>query len=130
MSSLSSLEGQNPSEKVKTDKEISSYPSNSNYPRKLSNKIKDKKTSAATKSVEDQKLTIRKDFIAERQQLGSKQQAMVETKRLETAVESRQKAIQNEKLVLLDDTPANSNSEIQKESDENQVHSLQPRESE
>ena len=130
MSSLSSLEGQNPSEKVKTDKEISSYPSNSNYPRKLSNKIKDKKISAATKSVEDQKLTIRKDFIAERQQLGSKQQAMVETKRLETAVESRQKAIQNEKLVVLDDTPANSNSEIQKESDENQVHSLQPRESE
>ena len=55
---------------------------------------------------------------------------MVETKRLETAVESRQKAIQNEKLVVLDDTPANSNSEIQKESDENQVHSLQPRESE
>ena len=130
MSSLSSLEGQNPSEKVKTDKEISSYPSNSNYPRKLSNKIKDKKISAATKSVEDQKLTIRKDFIAERQQLGSKYQAIVETKRLETAVESRQKAIQNEKLVVLDDTPANSNSEIQKESDENQVHSLQPRESE
>ena len=130
MSSLSSLEGQNPSEKVKTDKEISSYPSNSNYPRKLSNKIKDKKTSAASKSIEDQKLTIRKDFIAERQQLGPKQQAMVETKRLETAAESRQKTNQNEKLVVLDDTPANSNSEIQKESDENQVHSLQPRESE
>ena len=72
VSSLSSLEGQNPTEKVKNPIEASSYPNNSNYPRKLTNKIKDKKTTAATKSIEDQKLTIRKDFVAERQNLSSK----------------------------------------------------------
>ena len=72
VSSLSSLEGQNPTEKVKNAVEASSYPNNSNYPRKLTSKIKDKKTTAATKSIEYQKLTIRKDFVAERQNLSSK----------------------------------------------------------
>ena len=50
------------------DKEARSnaYPNNNNYPRKLS-KHKEKKNSTATKSIEDQKLVIRKDFIENRQ---------------------------------------------------------------
>ena len=68
VSSLSSLEGaSNPQEKIKNGKEIQGYPNNSNYPRKLNNKLKDKKSNIATKSIEEQKLTIRKDFIGERQ---------------------------------------------------------------
>ena len=42
----------------------SGYPNNNNYPRKLSKR--EKKTSTATKSIEDQKLVIRKDFIENR----------------------------------------------------------------
>lgn len=42
------------------------YPNNSNYPRKLNNKLKDKKLNTNTKSIEEQKLTIRKDFLGDR----------------------------------------------------------------
>lgn len=45
-------------------KQLSGYPSNNNYPRKLSKR--EKKNNTATKSIEDQKLVIRKDFIENR----------------------------------------------------------------
>ena len=82
VSSLSSMDNANPNdnkvssgttiideEKEKETKEIKSnvYPNNNNYPRKLSKSQRDKKNSAATKSIEDQKLVIRKDFIENRQ---------------------------------------------------------------
>ena len=68
VSSISSLEGgSNPPDKIKNGKEIQGYPNNSNYPRKLNNKLKDKKLNANTKSIEEQKLTIRKDFLVDRQ---------------------------------------------------------------
>ena len=44
---------------------------------------------------------------------------MAEVKKVEATVESRQKEIKNEKLVVLDEKHANSNSDILKESDEN-----------
>lgn len=51
-------------EKEAKDVKLNSYPSNNNYPRKLGKR--ERKNSTATKSIEEQKLVIRKDFIENR----------------------------------------------------------------